>query len=62
MYDVIADDSELMNSKLYNKYLKIHGDFQHSKFVLTKKSYNSYSKDFPLTENFVKSILCTTTV
>lgn len=33
MYDVIADDSELMNSKLYNKYLKIHGDFQHSKFV-----------------------------
>lgn len=30
MYDVIADDSELMNSKLYNKYLKIHGDFQHS--------------------------------
>lgn len=62
MYDVIADDSELMNSNLYNKYLKIHGDFQHSKFVLTKKSYNSYSKDFPLTENFVKSILCTTTV
>ena len=62
MYDIIADDSELMNSKLYNKYLKIHGDFQHSKFVLTKKSYNLYSKDFPLIENFVKSILCTTTV
>lgn len=62
MYDIIADESELMNSKLYNKYLKIHGDFQHSKFVLTKKSYNSYSKDFPLIENFVKSILCTTTV
>lgn len=33
MHDVIAGDSELMNSKLYNKYLKIHVDFQHSKFV-----------------------------
>ena len=41
MYDTIADDKELMDSKLFNKYIKMHGDFQH-KFVLTRSSYNSY--------------------
>lgn len=61
MYDTIADDKELMDSKLFNKYIKMHGDFQH-KFVLTRSSYNSYSKNYPLIENFVKSILCTHTV
>ena len=61
MYDTVADDRELMNSKLLNKYIKMHGDFRHS-FVLTRSSYDSYSKEYPLIENFVKSILCTTTV
>ena len=61
MYDIIANDKELMSSSLNNKYIKIHGDFEHD-FVLTRNSYNSYSKKYPLIENFVKSILCTNTV
>ena len=61
MYDTIADDKELMDSKLFNKYIKMHGDFQHN-FVLTKSSYASYSENYPLIENFVKSILYTNAV
>lgn len=61
MYDIIADDTELMDSKLFNEYIKMHEDFQH-KFILTKGSYNSYSKNYSLIENFVNSILCTNTV
>ena len=61
MYDSIANDKELMDSILLNKYVKIHGDFRHD-FVLTRKSYDSYSKNYPLIENFVKSVLCTNTV
>jgi len=61
MYDTIADDKELMDSKLFNKYIKKHGGFQHN-FVLTRCSYALCSKNYPLIENFVKSILYTNTV
>ena len=57
--DKIATDSELVQSDKDKKYLKIHGDFLHDNFVFTEDDYLNYSYNFPLIENFIKSILST---
>lgn len=62
IYDVIACDSELVQSKNDSKIIKMHGDFSHNNYVLTEDDYLNYSKDFPLIENYVKSILSTHTI
>lgn len=58
-YDVIASDSELVESINRNKLIKMHGDFDHDNYVFTEQDYLDYSINFPLIENFVKSILST---
>ena len=40
----------------------MHGDFSHNNYVLTEDDYLNYSKNFPLIENYVKSIISTHTV
>lgn len=62
IYDVIASDSELVQSKNDSKIIKMHGDFSHNNYVLTEDDYLNYSKDFPLIENYVKSIISTHTI
>lgn len=57
--DKIASDKELVQSDKDKKYLKIHGDFIHNNFVFTEDDYLNYSYNFPLIENFIKSILST---
>lgn len=59
LIDKIATDKELVQSDKDKKYLKIHGDFAHDNFVFTEDDYLNYSYNFPLIENFVKSILST---
>lgn len=58
-YDVVASDAELVESIYRNKLIKMHGDFEHDNFVFTEQDYLDYSYNFPLIENFIKSILST---
>ena len=61
-YDVIVTDTELVNSELPNKIIKMHGDFEHNNIVFAESDYINYERNFPLIENYIKSILCTHTV
>lgn len=58
-YDVVANDRELVHSKNDNKIIKMHGDFAHGNYVFTEDDYLNYSYNFPLIENYVKSIFST---
>lgn len=59
IYDVVTNDRELVESVNNCKYIKMHGDFEHNNFVFTEDDYLNYSKNFPLIENYIKSILST---
>lgn len=62
IYDTVVCDSELIESKNDCKIIKMHGDFSHNNYVLTEDDYLNYSRNFPLIENFVKSIISTHTI
>ena len=62
IYDIIACDSELTESKNDNKIIKIHGDFHHNNYVFTEDDYLNYSSNYPLIENYIKSIVSTHTI
>lgn len=59
IYDVIAADYELVESESNSKIIKMHGDFEHDNYVFTEDDYLNYRKNFPLIENYVKSIIST---
>ncbi len=59
IYDVIVDDRSLVESTNDCKYIKMHGDFEHNNFVFTEDDYLNYSNNFPIIENYIKSILTT---
>lgn len=61
-YDVIACDKDLGASFLPKKLIKMHGDFSHHNFVFKESDYINYRDNFPLIENYVKSILSSSTV
>ncbi|MBK0402780.1 SIR2 family protein [Adhaeribacter sp. BT258] len=62
IFDVICSDVDLVKSSLQNKLLKIHGDFRNHNIVFKEDDYINYKYNFPLIENYVKSILSTHTV
>jgi NAD-dependent SIR2 family protein deacetylase len=59
LFDVIACDEDLAKSTLQKKIIKIHGDFNHHNIVFKEDDYLNYSRNFPLIENYIKSILST---
>ena len=59
IYDIIVNDNELVKSVNNSKYIKMHGDFEHDNFVYAESDYLNYSANFPLIENFLKSIFST---
>lgn len=61
-YDTISCDEDLGKSTLPKKLIKMHGDFAHHNFVFKESDYINYSDNFPLIENYVKSILSSNTV
>ena len=61
-YKIIASNKDLVSSNIDKMIIKMHGDFKNEKFVFKEDDYINYSKDFPLIENFVKSILSTHTI
>lgn len=62
IYEVVASDKDLVKSTLQKKMIKMHGDIKHHNFVFKEDDYLNYSRNFPLIENYVKSILSTHTV
>lgn len=61
-YNVISSDKDLMKSYLGKKLIKMHGDFKNHNIVFKEDDYLNYSINFPLIENYVKSIISTHTV
>jgi len=61
-FDVVINDSELVDSVFQNKIIKMHGDFDHHNIVFKEDDYLNYENNFPLLSNYVKSILSTHTV
>ena len=62
LYDVVRNDSELINTTSNRKLIKMHGDVEVGNIVFKEDDYLEYSQKFPLVENYVKSILSTNTV
>ena len=62
IYDIVACDSELIESRNDNKIIKMHGDFHHNNYVFTEDDYLNYSSNYPLIENYIKSIVSTHTI
>jgi hypothetical protein len=62
LYDTICTDKDLVNSTSQNKFIKIHGDFKNHNIVFKEDDYLNYSRDFPLIENYIKSVFSTHTV
>lgn len=58
-YDVLVSDIDLVKSTYFHKILKMHGDFKHHNIVFKEDDYLKYSDNFPLIENYLKSILST---
>ena len=62
IYDVISKDEHLVQSELENHIIKMHGDFRSNNIVFKEDDYINYKNDFPLIENYVKSILSTNAI
>lgn len=62
LYNVICSDKDLVKSTHSKKMIKMHGDFNNHNIVFKEDDYLSYSHNFPLIENYIKSILSTHTV
>lgn len=62
IYDVISKDEHLVQSELENHIIKMHGDFRDNNIVFKEDDYINYKNNFPLIENYVKSILSTNTI
>lgn len=56
---VVSKDADLPYRKGEKELIKIHGDFENDNFVLKEDDYLSYSRNFRLIENYVKSIIGT---
>ncbi len=61
-YNIISSDKDLMKSYLGKKLIKMHGDFKNHNIVFKEDDYLNYKFNFPLIENYVKSIISTHTV
>ncbi len=62
IYDVISKDEHLVQSELENHIIKMHGDFRDNNIVFKEDDYINYKNNFPLIENYVKSILSTNAI
>lgn len=62
IYDIVVSDTDLVKSSVQRKLIKMHGDFEHHNIVFKEDDYLNYQKNFPLIENFIKSVLSTHTI
>jgi NAD-dependent SIR2 family protein deacetylase len=62
LYFTVATDQQLASSPRHQLLVKMHGDLYHRNIVFKETDYHAYSDNFPLIENFVKSLFSTHTV
>ncbi len=55
-YFIVREDGDFPRSNLSKFLVKMHGDWERLNFVFREDDYLKYSRERPLTENFVKSI------
>jgi NAD-dependent SIR2 family protein deacetylase len=61
-YSVIAADADIPNTNRNHRIIKMHGDFFHDNIVLKEDDYESYSDNFPMISDIIKSYLMDYTV
>lgn len=59
---VVSKDADLPYRKGGKELIKMHGDFENDNYVLKEDDYLSYSRNFKLIENYVKSLIGTKVV
>lgn len=61
-YHTVKQDYDLPYNNLNKTIIKMHGDFTNRNIVLKEDDYLSYSANFTLIENYIKSLIATNTV
>lgn len=61
-FDVVAKDNDLPYTPNNKMIIKMHGDFKNRNIVFKEDDYLSYSNNFKLIENYIKSLFSTKTV
>ncbi|WP_234405983.1 SIR2 family protein [Pectobacterium brasiliense] len=61
-YELVSSDTDLAQSNLDKKIIKMHGDFRQHNFIFKEDDYLQYSQNFPLIENYIKGIFSTNTI
>ncbi|CAD7556223.1 SIR2 family protein [Aeromonas hydrophila] len=59
LYFKVANDHELASSPSSKLLIKMHGDLSLRNIVFKESDYHAYSDNFPLIENFIKSLFST---
>lgn len=60
-FDIVKDDKNISYSTGFSKLVKMHGSIDTKNIVFKESDYLNYSLNFPLVENYVKSIFSTDT-
>lgn len=61
-YDVVSKDTDLPYTPNNKMIIKMHGDFKNRNIVFKEDDYLSYSNNFKLIENYIKSLFSTNVV
>lgn len=61
-YATVRQDSDLPYAQTEKMIIKMHGDEGLKNIVLKEDDYLSYSKNFPLIENYIKGLFSTKTI
>ena len=61
-YAAVRQDTDLPYAQTEKMIIKMHGDEDLKNIVLKEDDYLSYSKNFPLIENYIKGLFSTKTV
>lgn len=62
LYTTVRQDTDLPYSETEKMIIKMHGDEDLKNIVLKEDDYLSYSRNFPLIENYIKGLFSTKTV
>ena len=61
-YTTVRQDTELPYTENEKMIIKMHGDADLKNIVLKEEDYLSYSRNFPLIENYIKGLFSTKTI
>ncbi len=61
-FDIVKDDHDIGCCSGFSKLIKMHGSIDKKNIVFKESDYLNYNSNFPLIENFVKSVFSTDTV